>query len=88
MLYEVVVVGMLIYLIIFTIYLEYSPNLGNIWIRVGSDGKKHFRPINIYHIIIKPLSMKELWYPKNWDLNFIVGSFFTILLLNILYTKK
>jgi hypothetical protein len=66
--------GFGIYLVIFAIYLELAPGIGNVWYRVGVDGLKHIRLSHLFSFIIKPLSMIELWYPSNWDLNYFIGA--------------
>ncbi len=64
----------LIYIPIFAAYLELNPKLTNIWYRISSDGYRHVRLWNLFDFIIKPLTMKELWYPEYWDINFFVGA--------------
>jgi hypothetical protein len=66
--------GFGIYFIIFSLYLELSTGIGNVWYRVGVDGLKHIRFSHLFSFIIKPLSMIELWYPSNWDLNYFIGA--------------
>jgi hypothetical protein len=80
---KLIIIGLLLYLIIFAIYLETNPNLKNIWLRIGADGKKHINLYSFYNFIIQPFYMKELWKPQFWDINYFVGSFFTILVLNL-----
>lgn len=74
-----------IYTLIFAAYLELSPKIGNVWYRMGADGIRHVRPENLLAFIVKPMTMVELWYPSNWDINYIVGILITILLY---YTYK
>ena len=78
----IIIIGMLIYLIIFACYLELSPALTNIWYRVEEDGKRHFRLSNLFNFIMQPFYIKELWYPEYWDINYWVGSLFTIGIIN------
>jgi hypothetical protein len=78
----IIIVGALLYLIIFMIYLELNPKIGNVWYRIGSDGKKHINLSSLYNLIVQPLYSIDLWYPSFWDLNYFVGTFFTILILN------
>jgi len=80
-----VIFGLLLYLIIFAIYLETSPSIQNVWLRIGADGKKHVNLYSLYNFIIQPFYMKELWEPKFWDINYFVGSFITILVLSLLF---
>jgi hypothetical protein len=78
-----VISGLILYLIIFAIYLETSPNLKNIWIRIGADNKKYINLSSLYNFIIQPFYMKELWEPRFWDINYFVGSIITIFILNL-----
>ena len=66
--------GFGIYLVIFAIYLELAPGIGNVWYRVGVDGLRHIRLSHFFYFIIKPFSIIELWYPMNWDLNYFIGA--------------
>jgi len=77
-----VVTGMFIYLIIFASYIELNPLITNIWYRIESDGYRHFRLSNLFNFIIKPFYVKELWFFQYWDLNYWIGSLFTILILH------
>ena len=69
----------LAYIPMFAAYLELHPKITNVWYRFGSDGKRHIQIWNLIDFIFKPLTMKELWYPEYWDINFFVGG--TILFL-------
>lgn len=62
-----------LYTLFFAIYLEINPSLTNIWYRTGSDGEKHIYLSNYFYFIMKPFTMKELWYPEFWDCNFWIG---------------
>jgi hypothetical protein len=63
----------LAYTIVFAGYLELSPKIGNVWYRMGVDGFRHIKIENLLAFMIKPLTMIELWYPWNWDINYILG---------------
>jgi len=65
--------------ILFIIYVEYS--VGNVIYRVGVDGMKSFRLMNIFHFLINPLYNHFLWKLNLLDLNYI----FTIVIATILY---
>ena len=81
-----IIFGFILYFIIFAIYLETSRSLGNIWFRVGADGKKHINLHSLYNFIIQPFYTKELWYPSFWDINYFVGSIITIIILSIFFS--
>lgn len=65
--------------ILFIIYVEYS--VGNVIYRVGVDGMKSFRLMNIFHFLINPLYNHFLWKLNLLDVNYI----FTIIISTILY---
>lgn len=66
-----------VYFCIFCAYLELSPQIGNVWFRVGADGFRHINLSSLFYTIFSPFRIPELWYPKNWDLNYFVGVFAT-----------
>jgi hypothetical protein len=76
-------INMVIYTIAFASYLELSPQIGNVWYRMGADGIRHIRPENLLAFMVKPLSMVELWYPHNWDINYFAG----LAIIGILYSS-
>ena len=77
--------SILLSLIIFLIYLEFSPNLGNIWYRIDSTGNRKIMIKGAISVILYPFKNITLWYPNNWDLNYFIYLYFTNLLLNIFF---
>jgi hypothetical protein len=67
----------LIHFIVFAFYLELNPALGQIWYRIGADGLRHVKLWNLFDFIIKPLYVRELWYPEYLEFNF----FFNLIVL-------
>lgn len=65
--------------VVFIIYVECS--VGNVMYRVGVDGLKYFRLMNIFHFLINPLYNHFLWKLNLLDVNYI----FTIVIATILY---
>jgi hypothetical protein len=65
--------------ILFIIYVEYS--VGNVIYRVGVDGLKSFRLMNIFHFLMNPLHNHFLWRYPLLDVNYI----FAIVISTILY---
>lgn len=63
--------------IIFLLYLELSPKLGNIWYRLNSENIKVINISSIITFLIYPLQNISFWYINNWDLNFIIYYFIT-----------
>jgi hypothetical protein len=66
--------GSLLYFPVFAAYLELNPSITNIWYRIGVDGARHINLSSLWHFMTKPFTMIELWYPKNWDINYFVGA--------------
>ena len=79
-----IVEGYSLYFLLYLIYLEVSPKLGNIWIRCNSDNKLKICPSGIFLMLKAPFYNLYYWNPKFWDINFYAGGFlFTILLYYI-----
>jgi len=57
--------------LIFLIYLEASPNIRNVWYRMGNDGKRHLNIPSLLHFLSRPFKDRLLWHPRMWDLNWI-----------------
>jgi len=73
-----------LYLIVYMIYLETHPGLGNIWLRTGADNEKHFCLRGLLTTVFASLRILELWLPRNWDINFMFG----LLVLSIIFYKE
>ena len=76
------ILGYSIYFVIFSIYLEASPKLKNIWLRRDSDNMIHFRPGGILLMLLKPFTNIFFWYPNFWDINYYVGGYIFTLILD------
>lgn len=66
--------GAFLGLILFILYLELSPKLGNIWFRYASNGERQIQPESLLHFLSYPFKDTLFWKPENWDLNFVVMS--------------
>ena len=62
-------------LFLWALYLQFSPKIGNIWIRDDSEGNRIFVPVNILNMIYHSISRITFWYPSNWDLNVFIWIF-------------
>jgi hypothetical protein len=65
--------------ILFIVYVEYS--VGNVIYRVGDNGMKGVRLMNIIYYLIDPLYNHFLWNFNLLDVNYI----FTLVISTILY---
>ena len=54
------------------LYQQFSPQIGNMWIRPGADGAKVLVPSGMLTIILMPFQYLFVWYPSKWDLNWII----------------
>jgi len=81
--------GLLIWLIIvfviWIIYLEFSPRLGNIILRPNSKGTTTFTLAGVGALMAKPLTDKTFWYPSFWDLNIYVLWIITAIIYFLIY---
>ncbi len=65
----------------FLIYIQFSPDMGNIWIRSG-----HFAPIGAIKLILYPFKEKHMWLlPDMWIINYWI--WMIPLIMYILYNR-
>lgn len=57
--------------LLYCLYLELNPKIGNIFFRKDGKGEKHFNIMGITPLLKAPFMNDYLWQPENWDLNFI-----------------
>ena len=55
----------------FACYVQFSPNIGNVWIRPDGSGNKKLFINGLLSLMYEPFRLKKLWHPKFWDLNWI-----------------
>ena len=51
--------------IAFLLYIQFSPSMGNIWIRDG-----HFTPRGAIDVMMYPFRERQMWKPKMWVINY------------------
>lgn len=73
--------ALFLYLVLFSLYIEASPSIGNVWFRNDVNNDKKIQIKGLISVIISPLKVKELWLPKNWDINFFIGVIIVSLLV-------
>ena len=80
-----ILIHCLIIFIIYSLYVQMSPTMGNIWLRPDSDGNQVFCPLGLVDLIIAPLQFDKLyfWEPTFWSINFFIYllSYFVIYFL-------
>ena len=76
--------GFIIIFIIYSLYVQFSLTMGNIWLRPDSDGTQVFCPLGLVGLILAPLQPDKLyfWEPHFWPINFFV---YTIIYLIFSY---
>lgn len=74
------IIKILISTILWILYLEINPKIGNILLRMDSNNKIRFLPMSLVNLIVKPFFMKELWNLKVFDLNFYLVTIFNIII--------
>lgn len=68
----------------YSLYVQFSPSIGNIWLRPDSENKMQFQISGLLSLIYRPFYDKYFWHLKNWDLNWIIyllgfnGTYFII----------
>lgn len=61
--------GYIIGLIIFALYLELNPKIGNVWYRIDENNEYQVKPSNILEYFVKPFKDRTFWKPRFWDIN-------------------
>jgi len=61
--------------VLFLLYIQFSPQMGNIWWRDG-----YFTPMGALDVMLYPLKEIKMWNIGMWDINYfiwiIIGLFF------------
>lgn len=56
---------------LFALYVQFSPKMGNIWIRKNDEGEDVFVPKNLLNLMVEPFTNKQFWHPRNLDMNWL-----------------
>lgn len=69
------------------LYAQFSPDMGNVWIRTNSEGVKEFRPDFALHYILEPFKPNmTVWiYPNLWILNSFIWCLVIFLILYYIF---
>jgi hypothetical protein len=68
---KMLIVIELLVTILYLCYIQFSPQIGNIWWR-----NDYFSPYGAYKMIIYPLQDILMWKPQFWDINFFIWIIF------------
>jgi hypothetical protein len=63
--------------IVALLFAEFSPGMGNTWLRINDEGKKAFNARGAFTILLEPLTPNAiwLWTPQWWFMNVYVLTF-------------
>lgn len=70
----------------YLLYIQFSPQMGNIWWR-----NDYFSPLGAFKVIIYPLQESKMWLPEFWDINYFIWLIVGLLLYVLcskLYNKN
>ena len=67
-----IIVHILIILIIFSLYVQYSPTMGNIWLRTNAENEQIFCPMNLVELILAPFYRSYFWSYSLLPINFCI----------------
>ena len=73
-------IGFIIINIIYLLYIQFSPEMGEIWYR----NNKYFCFNGAWKVIIFPLSNEKMWCFEMWDINYFIWIFLYIILVLLL----
>ena len=72
--------GWILCTIIFLLYIQYSPGMGNIWYR----NNEYFSPMGAVKVILFPLQNINMWKPNMLDINYFFWLVLTLVLIWII----
>ena len=61
--------------IIYLLYVQFSPQIGNIWWR-----NDYFSPMGAIKIIVYPLYEIKMWNMEFWDINYFIWLLFGVII--------
>jgi len=59
--------------LLYLLYVQFSPQMGNIWWR-----NDYFSPMGGIHLMIYPLKEIQMWFPEFWDINYFIWLLFGV----------
>ena len=81
-----ILIHFIIIFIAYSLYVQMSPTMGNIWLRTNANNEQIFCPLGLIELIISPLYPDRFyfWTIHFWPINFfvyLIGYFFIYLLV-------
>jgi len=68
---------------IYLLYVQFSPQIGNIWWR-----DDYFLPMGAIKIIVYPLYEIKMWNVEFWDINYFIWVLFGVIIYFIIYLNN
>ena len=65
--------------VIYLLYVQFSPQMGNIWWR-----NDYFSPMGAIKIIVYPLYEIKMWNMEFWDINYFIWLLFGVIIYFII----
>jgi len=65
--------------VIYLLYVQFSPQIGNIWWR-----NDYFSPMGAIKIIVYPLYEIKMWNVEFWDINYFIWLLFGVIIYFII----
>lgn len=64
-------IHLILIFIIYSLYVQFSSTMGNIWLRRNSEDTIIFCPMSLFHLMISPLMLDRVyfWQPCFWTIN-------------------
>ena len=75
----------------FALFVQFSPRMGNIWIRTDSNGTRQLFPSNLFRLMAEPLKLRStvgqnFWSrPALWPINYPLWIFVAAAASYLLY---
>ena len=63
--------------VLYSLHVQYSKDMGNVWIRKNSDNEEEFTPMALLHLMVSPFKYWQFWMPNMWLVNYplLVGTY-------------
>lgn len=80
--YKKYFIGLIVITLIYSLYVQFSKDMGNIWIRKSSNNKNIFCPLNLINLIVAPFHILYFWKQRMLIINypFLVGLYTLIMI--------
>ena len=70
-------IGFVILTILYLLYIQFSPGMGNIWYR----NNEYFSFMGVWNVMMFPLQNSAMWDISMWDINYFIWIGFYLLFI-------